>query len=160
MMDSDEQTRRLLRLLALKRFETPPPGFFQRFPDRVLVSIRAGTEMESASWWERFYTSILREPIVAGSYAALGVGALLFGISVFQVAVEREGPAFAGLDGVASAAPGILPLAPAANLPAGVIYRVPHLSSPSDATLVPLHLSTSPSALLEVVERNNERSVR
>lgn len=140
----DEKNRRLQRLLALKRHETPPPGFFERFPNRVLINIRAGTEMETRPWWQRFYRAVLNEPMVAGSYAALGLGALLFGVSVFQMALDHEAPAVVALDGIAATSPG-LPLTPADNLPAGVIYRVSpaQFRDASESTLIPSRWSGS-----------------
>lgn len=98
---------RLLRLLALKRHEVPPPGFFEALPGRVLVNIRAGTELPEFSWWERLWNRVLEEPMLAGSYAALGVGVMLFGTSVFQMAVEPESPAPVALHGMVHGAPGL-----------------------------------------------------
>jgi hypothetical protein len=124
MAPLDEANQRLQRLLALKRHERPPPGFFERLPNRILVNIRAGTEMEEHPWWSYLFGGILREPMIAGSYAALGIGALLFGVSVFQMAIDPGEPlAGVPLDGMAVPAPGV-PMTPIGNLPSGVIYRV------------------------------------
>jgi len=121
-LPSDDE-QRLLRLLALKRYETPPPGFFDYLPRRILVSVRAGVELEDLPWWERLRRLILHEPMVAGSYAALGLGALLFGVSVFETArgtgdappVDFQG-SFAGTANLITPGP--------ASLPSGVIYRI------------------------------------
>lgn len=85
-----QETQNLLRLLALKRHESPPPGFFDRLPNRILVNIRAGSEITEAPWWNRLWDSLVREPMVASSYAALAMGGLLFGVSVYQTAVESD----------------------------------------------------------------------
>ncbi len=148
----DDPTKRLLRLMALKRFETPPPGFFDRFPNRVLVNIRAGAEPDIRPFWQRVFRGIIAEPMVVGSYAALGVGALLFGVSVFQMAVDREAPTLAGLDGIAAATPGI-PLPVAGSLAPGLIYHVTpaHLPINSDADLVSVHLNGAPHPTLETI---------
>lgn len=123
----DDEVQRLIRLLAVKRHETPPPGFFDSLPNRILVSIRAGTEMSDRGFWERLWITIVREPMVAGSYAALGLGALVFGVSVFQMAVEHDGSTGVGMEEFATTTPGML-LAPPTQLPGGIIYRV----SPAD----------------------------
>ncbi|MBL9134441.1 MAG: hypothetical protein JNK85_01170 [Verrucomicrobiales bacterium] len=123
----DDEVQRLLRLLAVKRHETPPPGFFDSLPNRILVSIRAGTEMSDRGFWERLWIRILREPMVAGSYAALGLGAMVFGVSVFQMAIEHESHTGIGMEELATTTPGML-LAPPNHLPGGIIYRV----SPAD----------------------------
>ncbi|MCC7376939.1 MAG: hypothetical protein IT581_19930 [Verrucomicrobiales bacterium] len=119
----DDDIQRLLRALALKRHESPPPGFFDTLPHRILVSIRAGTEMSERGFWERLWLTILREPMVAGSYAALGLGAMVFGVSVFQMAVEHENHGGVGLEELATTTPGML-LTPPSQLPGGIIYRV------------------------------------
>lgn len=145
----DEANQRLLRLLALKRHELPPPGFFDRLPDRVLVSIRSSTVIseESVPWWTRFWKSLVHEPMVTGSYAVLGIGALFFGVSVFQMALDQESPAFAttggvgvgiGGVGVVPGTPGV-PSSPVESLPIDALFRV----TPASLHLGP-GLPTSP----------------
>lgn len=48
-----EEFEALRRLLQLKRYEQPPPGYFQEFPRQVLAQIRAGRLAEADSLWER-----------------------------------------------------------------------------------------------------------
>ncbi len=48
-----EDFEALLRLLALKRHERPPPGFFNDFSDRVMSRIAQEEEMRARSWWDR-----------------------------------------------------------------------------------------------------------
>lgn len=122
MEPSSQNTRDLLRLLALKRHETPPPGFFDRLPNRILVNIRAGSEVSDLPWWNRLWEFLVREPMVASSYTALAMGAALFGISVFQTAVETEQPP--GFSLLEPEPPRLDYTAPAtASLPQGMIYR-------------------------------------
>lgn len=122
---SDDEAKRLLRLLALKRHEIPPPGFFDRLPGRILLSIRAGTEVPDRSWWESLWELVRREPMVVGSYAALGVGAALFGVSVFQMALETDPPSNTGFQGLLPPPqPSSVFLSASPHLPQGVIYRV------------------------------------
>jgi hypothetical protein len=99
------------------------PGSSTTFPHRILVSIRAGTEMSERGIWERLWITILREPMVAGSYAALGLGAVVFGVSVFQMAIEHDGHGGVGMEELATTTPGML-LTPPSHLPSGIIYRV------------------------------------
>lgn len=85
-----ESQQNLLRILALKRHEGPPRGFFDRLPNRVLVNIRAGSEVQDTPWWSRLWESVLGEPMVVTSYAAFVMGAVLFGVSVYHTAVAPE----------------------------------------------------------------------
>ena len=119
---SDEE-QRLLRLLALKRHEVPPPGFFDQLPRRILVSVRAGVELEEKPWWEKLRDLIVTEPMVAGSYMALGLGALLFGVSVFETARDAGSAPPIFLQGSYSGSSAFVTPSPA-SLPSGVIYRV------------------------------------
>lgn len=74
----------LPKLLALKRFEVPPPGFFERFSDRVLFNIKAGSALRDDSWWERLVRMLREQPMLAGSYAVLTLGGILFGLSLYH----------------------------------------------------------------------------
>ncbi len=112
----------LQRLLALKRHEVPPPGFFDRLPNRILVNIRAGTEVSDLPWWDRLTELLVREPMLAGSYTALIMGALLFGVSVFQTATGKESPPALSLIGSDLPPPGMV-FPATASLPDGMIYR-------------------------------------
>jgi hypothetical protein len=81
--DSFEDLR---RLLALKRHEQPPPGYFNQFSRQVIARIKAGETAESESFFERLLPRVpwLRslwngfeaKPIVAGAFG-IGVCSLL-----------------------------------------------------------------------------------
>ena len=118
-----DSERQLLRLLALKRHEVPPPRFFDELPNRILRTLHGQVESESRSWWDRLCSLVGGEPMVAGSYAALGLGALLFGVSVFETARSAGDPAPVALQGTYTGASPLLdPLS--SSLPPGVVYRV------------------------------------
>ncbi|MBX3744573.1 MAG: hypothetical protein KF833_04635 [Verrucomicrobiae bacterium] len=136
----DEANRRLLSLLALKRHETPPPGFFDLLPHRVLVNIRAGSRTPEIPWWERLWHNVRHEPLLAGSYAALATGALIFGISVFQVATEPAGPStpLGGLEAFAMDGSPINVSPFASAVPSGVIYRVSPATYVGESSVMPL----------------------
>ncbi|HXG48799.1 MAG TPA: hypothetical protein VNO52_14330 [Methylomirabilota bacterium] len=81
----------LRRLLALKRHETPPPGYFRDFPDRVAARIAALQAAAPVSWLERFGL-LLRPAAVCG--CGVLMSALLTGALVASRAQERQRHSF------------------------------------------------------------------
>jgi len=79
--DDFEQLR---RLLALKRHETPPPGYFHGFSRQVIVRIQAGElgEPEEASIWsfsggsflQRIWATLDARPVLAGAFGVAVCG--------------------------------------------------------------------------------------
>jgi hypothetical protein len=84
----------LRRLLALKRRETPPPGYFNNFSSQVMARIRAGDTEAADSWSDRLFASMpwLRgvlqavetRPAFAGGFATALCALLLFGAVIAQ----------------------------------------------------------------------------
>jgi hypothetical protein len=68
----------LRRLLALKRHEVPPPGFFEAFPDRVRARILAESRAPAAPWWARWVARPGWRPALAGACAVLAGGLLIW----------------------------------------------------------------------------------
>jgi hypothetical protein len=66
----------LQKLLALKRYEIPPPGYFGTFPSKVIARIEAGESVEAVSWWSRFLLALSTRPSLASGLA------LIVGLSV------------------------------------------------------------------------------
>ena len=81
MSPEQENFDSLRRLLALKRHEQPPPGYFQDFSGQVVARIRAGEKADRSGFWEslsweapwlqRLWGAFEAKPILAG---ALGMG--------------------------------------------------------------------------------------
>jgi hypothetical protein len=76
MNPGDDDFDEVRRLLAWKRHEVPPPGFFAAFPGRVRARIRQPARAPLVSWWERLWTGELWRPALAGA-CALAAGGLL-----------------------------------------------------------------------------------
>ena len=55
MNENENNFESLRRLLVLKRYETPPPGYFNFFSSQVLQRIRAGDTGKSANWLEALF---------------------------------------------------------------------------------------------------------
>lgn len=83
---------RLVRLLALKRHEVPPPGYFDRFAGRVLLHIKAGQAHAPEPWWLRLREWFVTEPALAGSYAMLVAGGLFFVLSIYHLSERNTSP--------------------------------------------------------------------
>lgn len=103
---------RLLKLLAIKRHEQPPPGYFDRLPGQIIARLRAGEArrsswlddlVEEATWLRRVWELFEVKPAVAGLFGAVVSGLLLIGILYSQkidrpsVAIEPRPPGDSGL---------------------------------------------------------------
>src|SRR5687767_1073600 len=89
-MDPDRQDfEALQKLLAWKRHEQPPPGYFHDFSARVIDHLEALEWEQAPTWWERLLSSFDARPVLVSAYSLLVCGALLFGLSFFQI-VEGE----------------------------------------------------------------------
>jgi hypothetical protein len=86
--DDFEQLR---RLLALKRHEQPPPGYFYGFSRQVIVRIKAGElgDGEEVSSWsfggglfQRMWATLDARPILAGAFGVAVCGFFVVGALV------------------------------------------------------------------------------
>ncbi len=77
MNSEQENFEALQKLLALKKYETPPPGYFANLPGQIWKKI----EREPAgSFWSQFVPNWGLHPAVAYSFGLLACGTLFFGI--------------------------------------------------------------------------------
>jgi len=72
----------LRRLLAWKRHEQPPPGYFLDFADRVRARIEATEAEEAGPWWQRFFAGLDLKPVLAGAFGLAVMGMYFFGLSL------------------------------------------------------------------------------
>jgi hypothetical protein len=90
MSETEKNFESLRRLLALKRHEVPPPGYFDDFPDQVRVRLRTGSRRESfslmdelleqAPWLAKGLEVFEMKPAFAGVFASALCLLLLFGV--------------------------------------------------------------------------------
>jgi len=90
MYPDSENFEQLRRLLALKRYEQPPPGYFHNFSRQVCARIQDGKHaansgvfgslFSNASWLNRFWVSLETQPIFAGVLGMAACALLLTGI--------------------------------------------------------------------------------
>ena len=94
MNNNENNFEALRQLLALKRHEIPPPGYFHNFSGEVMSRIRAGEASdrsgasqklaEEAPWLVRFLRLFEAKPAFAGAFGAIMCLLLLFGIVCAQ----------------------------------------------------------------------------
>ncbi len=87
----------LQRLLKLKRYEQPPPGYFSDFSQQVIAQIKAGANTEPESlfdrlswevpWLRRLLESFQAKPALAMGFGA-AVCALLVGGVIYSESLE------------------------------------------------------------------------
>jgi len=94
MNPDSENFDSLRQLLALKRHEIPPPGYFDRLPRDIMARIKAGDTGNELgadlSWFQRFLRVFELKPVFAGAF---GTAVCAFLIS--SVVTSEHTPAFA-----------------------------------------------------------------
>lgn len=89
MSEDTENFEPLRRLLALKRHEQPPPGYFNNFSRQVILRIQAGERGEEAvifgrfsweaPWLQRIWAALETKPVLAGAFGVALCGLLITG---------------------------------------------------------------------------------
>lgn len=82
MNSSPDDFKDLRRLLALKKHEQPPPGYFSYLPDKIQLRIEREDLSEYSTWWEWFVRKLDAQPVLAGAYAFAISGLMLMGFKV------------------------------------------------------------------------------
>ena len=81
MRPEQDNVQPLRRLLALKKHEQPPPGYFNSFSGRVIARIQAG-ERAPDSFWDRLlelWTAFETKPLLAGAVGVTFCGLITVG---------------------------------------------------------------------------------
>jgi hypothetical protein len=84
MSENENDFDALRRLLALKRHEIPPPGYFDGFSDQVIARIRSGERAVELPWLLRFLQAFEARPAYPVAFASSLCMVLLFGIVSIQ----------------------------------------------------------------------------
>src|SRR5262245_34278820 len=100
MSPETENFESLRRLLALKRHEQPPPGYFNNFSRQVIVRIQAGERGDDAIgfgrwllegvWLQRFWNAFETKPALAGAFGVMVCGLLLSGVIYSDQPVQKS----------------------------------------------------------------------
>jgi hypothetical protein len=122
MTPDSENFEQLRKLMALKRHEVPPPGYFHGFSRQVIVRIKAGELGEEAgstwwilegSWLRRIWGGFEARPILGGAF-----GVAVCGFFVAGALISADNPEVGGVGVVQAAGP--LPSMASASAPAEV----------------------------------------
>jgi hypothetical protein len=84
MSENENDFEALRRLLALKRHEIPPPGYFENFSSQVIGRIRANERVAELPWLLRFLQAFEARPAYPVAFASSLCMLLLFGIVSVQ----------------------------------------------------------------------------
>jgi hypothetical protein len=120
----DDNFDSLRKVLRVKRYEQPPPRYFNEFSGRVVSRIQSGDGR--ASWWERFGFD-LRPAFAAG------VGIVACGLVVYGVATTETGDEYSEAGGTSLAnGSSALSVTPASSVAASSTNPVPSYGTPID----------------------------
>ena len=101
MTPEQENFDGLLRLLKVKRYEQPPPGYFKDFSPHIIAQIKASAPVErepfldrlswEVPWLQRLIETLQAKPALAVSFGA-GLCALLLGGVIYSESMEFNRP--------------------------------------------------------------------
>jgi len=77
-----EEFERLRKLLALKRHEKPPPGYFEGFSSEVMSRIEAAEKPPGRNWWLSLVAAFNARPLLLGAYGAAAVAVVLVAVNL------------------------------------------------------------------------------
>jgi hypothetical protein len=90
MNPEENDFRDLRQLLALKRHEQPPPGYFYHFSGHVIARIKAGETgreegiferwLAGNDWLARIWAMVQGQPALAGAMGVVACGVLMGGL--------------------------------------------------------------------------------
>jgi len=108
MNPDSENFDSLRQLLALKRHEVPPPGYFDRLSRDVMARIKAGEKGGQVgaefSWFQRVLSMFDVKPVFAGAFGTAVCAFLISGvISSDQTPVLGDATSHAGSSPLVSA---------------------------------------------------------
>ena len=131
MNRENQDFEQLRRLLKLKRYELPPPRYFNSFSAQVVTRLQGAQGSATGhSWWHRLWDSLELRPVLPAAFGAAICGVLVFG------AVYAENTGTTGLEQFNTASRESS--TPRSHLPLSELTALPH------ATLVRASFSTNP----------------
>jgi hypothetical protein len=118
MQDQFQEFEKLRQLLALKRHENPPPGYFREFSSRVLNQIERENVQTSQSWFQRLTALFQTRPAISWSFCMATGLVLVAATTLFEGNPGGQTDGFPSVEPTFAAMPG--QVTPAST--AGVIF--------------------------------------
>lgn len=146
----ENEFRDIRRLLALKRYEQPPPGYFNNLPREIIAKLKAdryGENRTPASsspltWLDRFLNRLQAQPAFAGACGAL-LGAVLIGGILLGEGTVQKPAAMPSL--ITDLRPVVAPTVEVVAMPAAFQPVAPGNSLPMMETMESTNLPQRPS---------------
>jgi hypothetical protein len=107
MSSEREDFAELRRLLALKRHEIPPPGYYNNFSGNVIARIKAGESLPETGFWARWFSvdglgrmwaAFEAKPALAGSFGLAVCTVLGAALFLNEPGSSDQAPVAAGFD--------------------------------------------------------------
>ena len=149
MNSAPEEFEKLQKLLKLKRYEQPPPGYFNNFSDRVINRLERQSEqgvLAEVPWMRRLLGLLETNPVAAGLFGMSVCGLLISGIAWSQYRPPSEYSGSSASSGLNFADSGASAATPEFTKTAGVDSLTPAIGfgATNPASLFDPHLSVVP----------------
>ena len=96
MSQPPEDFSEIRRVLAWKRHETPPPGYFNNFSTKVIARIEAGRFTPAEPWWQALLRPLNWQRGLLGANVLIAAGVGIVGVATYHTlrsAPEEDGVA-------------------------------------------------------------------
>ena len=120
MQDQPPEFEKLRQLLALKRHETPPPGYFRDFSSHVLAGIEHAAARSSEGWFSRLASLFHARPAISASFCTATALVLIAATTLFESDPQEAATGLPRVDQQSSFA--TLSGPPASSSAAGLLF--------------------------------------
>jgi hypothetical protein len=77
---NEEKFEQLRKLMAIKRYEQPSPGYFDRLPGQIIAALEA--ERTPRTWFHRIWFALQAKPAFAGAFGLVTCVLVVGGVFV------------------------------------------------------------------------------
>jgi hypothetical protein len=91
MQKAPDEFGELRRLLALKKYESPPPGYFRGFSAKVVARIESQRALDAIPAWRRWLAELVARPALTAAYVLLFGGLGMVALGLVQSPMADQG---------------------------------------------------------------------